>query len=291
MTGIDASHYRRLFSDLPVAWVVHEDGEVRDFNRAAVELFAIDDPQAALGRRLLDFVHPDSLAAVQERLEVLYVSRQPVRALAERMVRADGRDLWVETIAGPTVLDGRPAVQVLCWDVTDRVHEEARLAHAALHDALTGLPNRAMLEQQWSALQVARRGGGDLPAVLFCDLDDFKRINDEHGHAVGDATLRAVAGRLAGALRSGDVLGRYGGDEFVVLVDGHTPDLAAQLTDRFAAALGEPLHVAGTVVSVRLSMGLAVPTAADETLEDLLVRADAAMYRDKRGLRPDAREQ
>jgi diguanylate cyclase (GGDEF)-like protein len=206
-----------------------------------------------------------------------------VRVLAERMLRADGRDLWVETIAGPTVLEGRPAVQVLCWDVTDRVREQARLAHAALHDPLTGLPNRAMLEQRWSALQAARRAEGGTPAVLFCDLDDFKRVNDEHGHAVGDATLRAVAGRLAGALRSRDVLGRYGGDEFVVLVAGHTPALAAQLTDRLAAALREPLHVAGAVVPVGLSTGLAVPTTADEPLDALLVRADEAMYRHKRG--------
>jgi diguanylate cyclase (GGDEF)-like protein/PAS domain S-box-containing protein len=290
MTAMDASHYRRLFSDLPVAWVVHEHGAVRDFNRAAAELFAVDDPAAVVGRRLLDFVHPDSLAAVRERLEVLDATRRPLRALAERMLRADGRDLWVETIAGPTVLDGRPAVQVLCWDVTDRVQEQARLAHAALHDPLTGLPNRALLEQRWSALQAARREERETPAVLFCDLDDFKRVNDEHGHAVGDATLRAVAGRLAGALRSRDVLGRYGGDEFVVLVDGHTPALAAQLTDRLAAALREPLHVAGAVVPVGLSTGLAVPATADEPLAALLVRADAAMYRHKRGQRPDAGE-
>jgi diguanylate cyclase (GGDEF)-like protein/PAS domain S-box-containing protein len=285
---VDASHYRRLFSDLPVAWVVHEDGAVRDFNRAAAELFAVDDRAAAVGRRLLDFVHPDSLDAVRERLHTMRATGRPVRALAERLRRADGADLWVETIASPTVLDGRPAVQVLCWDITDRVQERARLAHAAMHDPLTGLPNRAMLEQRWSALQAGRPADGEPPAVLFCDLDGFKRVNDEHGHAVGDAILRAVAGRLAGALRSEDVLGRYGGDEFVVLVDGHTPDLARQLTDRFAAALREPLHVADRVVPVRLSVGLAVPTTTDELLEALLVRADQAMYRDKRGSRSDS---
>ena len=282
---MDASQYRRLFSDLPVAWIVHESGVIRDFNDAAADLFAVDDPEARIGGALLDYVHPESADSVRARLRVLHETGMPVRAVEERMLRADGRDLWVETIASLTVFDGRPAVQVLCWDITERVLEQARLAHAAMHDRLTGLPNRAMLEQRWSALRTDRRSGSGLPAVLFCDLDGFKKINDDHGHAVGDATLQAVAERLSRALRSEDILGRYGGDEFVVLLEGYTPELAEQLTDRFVDSLREPLRVADTVVRVGLSVGLAVPMTADEPLETLLLRADQAMYDDKRGSR------
>ena len=282
---MDASQYRRLFSDLPVAWAVHENGVIREFNRAAAELFALDNPATVLGRRLLEFVHPESVASVRDRLHLLHETGQPVRAVTERMLRADGRDLWVETIASLTVLEGRPAVQVLCWDITERVLEQTRLAHAAMHDALTGLPNRAMLEHRWSALQTGRRPGERPPAVLFCDLDGFKKINDHHGHAVGDATLQAVAGRLGGALRSGDILGRYGGDEFVVLTKGDVPEVAQRLIDRLSSALEDPLRVNGTVVRVGLSVGLAVPESADELLDALLLRADQAMYDNKRASR------
>jgi diguanylate cyclase (GGDEF)-like protein/PAS domain S-box-containing protein len=277
-----------LFSDLPVAWVVHENGLIRDFNRAAGELFAIDDPAAGVGRDLLDFVHPDSTSSVQERLRVLYESGRPVRAVEERMVRADGGDLWVETIASLTVVDSRPAVQVLCWDITERVLEQERLAHAAMHDGLTGLPNRAMLEKQWSTLQTCWESPDRPPAVLFCDLNGFKAINDRYGHAVGDVTLRAVAARLSGALRSQDVLGRYGGDEFVVLVEGDTLELAHQLTDRLTAALEQPIHVEDTVLQVGISVGLAFPVTDEEPLEALLERADEAMYDHKRSSRRDS---
>jgi diguanylate cyclase (GGDEF)-like protein len=223
------------------------------------------------------------VGAVRERLRLMSETGRPVRAMAERMVRADGRDLWVETVASPTVLDGRPAVQVLCWDVTERVREQQQLSHAALHDRLTGLPNRAMLEARWTALQAGWTSADRRPAVVFGDLDGFKAVNDEHGHAVGDATLRAVAARLSAVLRSGDVLGRYGGDEFVVLVEGAGPELTQQLADRLRAALREPVHVHGRVVQVGMSVGLAVPASADEPLEELLHRADEAMYDAKRG--------
>lgn len=284
---MDASQYRRLFSDLPVAWIVHEGGVIRDFNAAAEDLFAVDDPETRIGGRLLDYVHPESADSVRERLRLLHQTGRPVRAVAERMLRADGRDLWVETIASLTAFDGRPAVQVLCWDITERVLERARLAHAAMHDGLTGLPNRAMLEQRWCALRTSRRAGGGSPAVLFCDLDGFKKINDDHGHAIGDATLRLVAERLSGAMRSDDLLGRYGGDEFVVLLEGYTPELGQQLMDRLVEAVREPIRVETTVVNVGLSVGLGVPATADEPLETLLLRADQAMYADKRGSRRD----
>jgi diguanylate cyclase (GGDEF)-like protein len=201
------------------------------------------------------------------------------------MVRGDGRDLWVETIASPTVYDGRPAVQVLCWDITDRVLEHQRLTHAASHDRLTGLPNRTVLEKRWTALQAGWTSADRRPAVLFGDLDGFKAVNDAHGHAVGDAVLRAVAARLSAVLRSEDVLGRYGGDEFVVLVEAAGPELTRQLTDRLTGALHEPVHVLDRVVQVGMSVGLAVPATADEPLEALLHRADEAMYDSKRRAR------
>lgn len=282
---MDSAQYRRLFSDLPVAWVVHENGVIRDFNPTAAELFGVDDPATGIGRHLIDFVHPESQDSVRERLQVLHRTGQPVRAVAERMVRDDGGDLWVETIASFTVFDSRPAVQVLCWDITERVQEQERLAHAAMHDPLTGLPNRAMLEKRWSALLGEWTSPDRPPAVLFCDLNGFKAINDDYGHAVGDATLQAVGARLSGALRSQDCLGRYGGDEFVVLVEPDTLQLTQQFTLRLTEALRQPIHVEDTVLHVGMSVGLAVPAAADESLEALLQRADQAMYDNKRGSR------
>jgi diguanylate cyclase (GGDEF)-like protein/PAS domain S-box-containing protein len=279
---VDAAQYRRLFTDLPLAWAVHEAGVIKDLNRAAAQLFAVGDPAEAVGRRLLDYVHPDSHGSVRERLKMLSETGRPVQAVPERMLRADGRELWVETVASLTVLDGRPAVQVLCWDITERVLEQERLAHAAMHDRLTGLPNRAMLEKHWSALLTRWESVDRPPAVLFCDLDRFKQINDQYGHAIGDATLEAVAARLSSALRSHDILGRHGGDEFVVLLEPNGPAVAQQLADRLTDALRQPISVAENLLKVGISVGLALPSHTDESLEALLRRADQAMYEAKR---------
>jgi diguanylate cyclase (GGDEF)-like protein len=153
---------------------------------------------------------------------------------------------------------------------------------AALHDALTGLPNRAlMLERLEHALLRGRRSG-KTSAVFFIDLDDFKAINDRYGHRVGDELLVAVAEQLTGALRPGDTLARLSGDEFVILCeDLDDPSQAETIAVRFHGAVAAPFTLASAEVSVSACVGLALTGSGDDSPEQLIHAADTAMYRTK----------
>ncbi|NJC85171.1 GGDEF domain-containing protein [Planosporangium mesophilum] len=157
--------------------------------------------------------------------------------------------------------------------------ETWRLAHL---DALTGLPNRRAFMTHLA--EAVRTGPG---AVLFIDLDGFKGINDSLGHAAGDDLLAAVAGRLQGCTRAGDLVARLGGDEFVILSPAlETETDLRRLTQRVREAFREPVAIAGVAVAVRLSVDGTL-YAAGETSHDVLNRADSAMYRAKRARRSD----
>jgi diguanylate cyclase (GGDEF)-like protein len=156
--------------------------------------------------------------------------------------------------------------------------------HQATHDALTGLPNRVLfLERLLADLGTAADGAH--VAVLFCDLDRFKQINDTLGHAAGDELLRQVAARLRGAIRPSDTVGRLSGDEFaVILPDLAEPSDAYGLAGRVEDCFAEPFRLEGREVAVAISIGVAVHEPGDDA-EDLLRQADAAMYRHKQGQR------
>jgi len=154
---------------------------------------------------------------------------------------------------------------------------------SALHDALTGLPNRAMLRDHFAQAQAkARRHGGRF-ALLFLDLDHFKPLNDAHGHAFGDQVLRQVAERLSAAVREVDTVSRHGGDEFVVLLSelGQAGD-AARVADKLQAAIAEPMVVDGHAIVVTASVGIAHCPDDGDDLDTLSTQADAAMYAAKR---------
>ncbi|MCC6792739.1 MAG: EAL domain-containing protein, partial [Thermomicrobiales bacterium] len=167
-------------------------------------------------------------------------------------------------------------------DLTERKVFEARLAHQAFHDALTGLPNRALFADRLDhALSVAAHRG-DPVGVLMLDLDRFKVINDGLGHAAGDRLLIAVGERVGSCLRRTDTLARLGGDEFAVLLEGVTLAEARGTAERILAALQEPLDLDGREVYSATSIGVAVSSRDRHQAEELLRAADMALYRAKR---------
>ncbi len=183
------------------------------------------------------------------------------------------RLLWVST--SPLLReDGTPEGSLsMVMDVTETRRLEAELRRAALHDALTGLPNRALLlDRLEHALSRETLG----TAVLFLDLDHFKLVNDSRGHAAGDQLLQVVADRLLSAVRPGDTVSRFGGDEFVVVCEETDDASARELADDLLATLRRPVRVDGEVLQVRASVGVAVSPAASG--EDLLRFADTALY-------------
>jgi diguanylate cyclase (GGDEF)-like protein len=161
----------------------------------------------------------------------------------------------------------------------ERLHQE--LVHQATHDSLTGLANRAAAQFGLdSAVGRARRSGAAV-AVLFIDLDDFKRINDTFGHAAGDQVLTAVADRLRSAVRSDSLVARLGGDEFLVVIDGESVADLIQLGERLIIEVNRPIDIEGTSVRIGASVGIAVLDEFGESADDLMRSADIAAYRAK----------
>jgi diguanylate cyclase (GGDEF)-like protein/PAS domain S-box-containing protein len=167
-------------------------------------------------------------------------------------------------------------------DVTDRRRAESELTHQATHDVLTGLPNRMLLEDRLQQACARLRRDNDAVSVMFIDLDGFKAVNDTYGHTVGDQVLVEVANRLRQILRGVDTVARLGGDEFVVFCEGLPEREVSEVVRRIHDTIAVPLVVGGEVLRIGVSIG--VETARDGTItfEELLARADQAMYREKR---------
>ena len=158
-------------------------------------------------------------------------------------------------------------------------HNERALRHLATHDVLTGLPNRAILEDRLSVVQAQSDRAGDEFALLILDLDRFKLVNDSMGHRAGDELLREVSRRLNEVVRASDTLVRLGGDEFVIIISTiRSRELAEDIAKRVIAALLEPIHVLGVEVRTSGSVGIAIYPGDGKTAEILMAHADAAMY-------------
>lgn len=239
----------------------------------------------------IDVLHEDDLMAREGAQLLEWIRAQGEEARGEGVHRRrDGVVFPIESSSSVITLDGGELVLGLDRDITERKRVEAelrtlneRLAHDAHHDALTGLPNRVMLTNRLGQeLARAQRSGRPL-AVMFIDLDDFKRVNDSLGHPVGDQLLCEVSRRLRDTLRPSDTLARLGGDEFVVLV----PDLlsahhAARVAHRLQRALAPPMDVGGQPLNVLSSIGISLAPQDGTGADDLLRHADLAMYAMKR---------
>jgi diguanylate cyclase (GGDEF)-like protein/PAS domain S-box-containing protein len=255
--------------------LLDEQGDVLDANAAAAGLAGVDREEL-IGRPSLRLLHPEDRALVRSWLRKLALDSAEAVTGERRIVRPDGSVAWVQSSMAR--LPGEPPTYVVhLVDVTERRETEARLAHQALHDPLTALPNRALLFDRLAQAVRAAVRGGDGVTVLYLDLDNFKTINDTYGHATGDRVLIEVAARLSRVLRPADTVARLGGDEFAIVAEGLPEDAARELAERVAAALSEPVEDVPIAASVGLAHSARVPLDVDA----LLSAADAEMYRAK----------
>jgi diguanylate cyclase (GGDEF)-like protein/PAS domain S-box-containing protein len=256
------------------------DGIPMRVNPAACLFF--ERPQEILiGKRWTDYSHPDEVPLGQAVLSRLAAGHDTF-ADERRYLRPDGAIVWALTHV-TLVRDESDVPEyffVQLQDITARKLMEQELAHQALHDSLTGLPNRALLTDRLvHGLARSQRSGSQL-AVMFLDVDQFKMVNDSLGHSAGDDLLRHAATRIAGAIRPGDTVARFGGDEFVVVCDDVTIHEIEQVAERVLEALSHPCQIGNQEMHITASLGIAVADT-DATPESLLRDSDAAMYRAK----------
>ncbi len=262
--------------------LIAPDGGCFQVNRAFAQMLGRDDEELA-GVAIGTLTDPQDRDHVADAMQHATSGTGASYRIDQRFVHADGRPVWVSH-SGSVVRDltGEP-LYLVCQieDVTERRARGELIAHQAIHDPLTGLPNRLLFVDRLRR-SLATSDDADHLAVLFLDLDQFKVINDSLGHAAGDRLLVALADRLRTAIRPSDTVARFGGDEFTILCTG-VPDetVACDLARRISNAVAKPIALSEGEVFVTASVGIALSGGELETPETLLRNADAAMHRAK----------
>jgi diguanylate cyclase (GGDEF)-like protein/PAS domain S-box-containing protein len=239
-----------------------------------------------------EITHPDDLLVGLEALDAAVTGRALVDRAEKRYLRRDGSHVWVAITSSVIRLESGENLHAITQveDITARKAAETELTWLVTHDPLTRLLNRAGLhEHLFAALQEAQLSDSAEPnptgALLYCDLDGFKGVNDTHGHDFGDRVLRVTANRLTEQVRDQDHVARLGGDEFVIIAQNITLDAAVTLAERIERSLAEPLQVDGVTIKITISIGIAqpsdVPATAGPDAAALLHIADTAMYQAK----------
>lgn len=285
-------HLRLVIDTMP-AYVFAKDPEGRYIlaNKAMAEFFGAR-PRDLTGKTDAELgMSREDFETFREQDRKVIESGRPLFVPQHRGLRFDRRPGWFQTTKVPYRRpgSGKPAILGITVDITEltlakeRLEEsEERYRRLAQHDHLTGLPNRALFSDRLhQALAVARRSGGGL-ALAFVDLDRFKEVNDSLGHAVGDRLLRDAAARIRASLRASDVVGRIGGDEFVVLFLGAGEAEAARMAaEKIRATLEPPFPVENHSLSISASIGVALYPGDGEDETSLSRSADLAMYESK----------
>lgn len=274
--------FRSLVEQSLVGIYIIQDDRFSYVNPKFAEIFGHDQGELLSSKKVPDLVTPESLPLVRENIRRRMEGKVNSLHYTFKGRRKDGSVIDVEVHGSRTEFNGRPAIIGALLDITERTMMEETIRHQALHDALTGLPNRTLYNDRLRlALAQARRAHGKL-AVLFLDLDYFKSINDSLGHAMGDRLLQSAASILSGCLREGDTVARMGGDEYTILLTQiRHEDEAAKVAQKILAAFEKPLPLDGRIVRITTSIGISIYPRDGTEPDTLLRNADAAMYHAK----------
>ena len=276
--------FRSAFEHAPIGMALTSlDGRLFRVNRALVQILGRGESEL-LASSMLDLSHPDDREMFRESIARLLRGHDSSCQLEQRYLHHDGHPVWV-SVSASLVRDvaGQPLYLVSqIEDIAERRASGEALAHQAIHDPLTGLPNRLHFVERVDQELARAEQRHERIAVLFLDLDRFKVVNDSLGHSAGDRLLVAVADRLSATMGPTDIVARFGGDEFTILCHNVTSEETAELVaERLAQAIARPVALIEGEVFVTASVGIALSGKPGDTPETLLRNADAAMYRAK----------
>jgi len=271
--------FRRAFDDSASGMaIISPAGAWVQVNQALADLTGYTK-DALVGMSFADITHPDDLDEDLEAFRQLGDGDRRRYVTEKRYLRADGEVIWISLSASPVRDEDRGTLYLISHmqDITERKRTEARLSHQAMHDPLTGLPNRTLFTDRMMLAKARLRRGGSL-GLMFCDLDYFKVVNDNFGHDAGDRLLIEVAQRLGSILRPSDTVARFGGDEFALLCEGVDSEAAERIADRIKEVFSVPFLIDGYEVALNASTGIALTTDPDVDPDQLMSDADLAMY-------------
>jgi diguanylate cyclase (GGDEF)-like protein/PAS domain S-box-containing protein len=270
-------------SSSDVIAIVSPDGIVGYQSPSSRQIFGYD-PEAMNGEPIASLVHPDDAEHTVSEFRAVVAEPGSTRMCECRLRHADGS--WRHTETRITNLIDVPAVHGIVLntrDVTERHMLEAELRHHAFHDSLTGLANRVLFTNRVEHALVSSKRDGSTIALLYCDLNGLKRLNDSLGYTAGDSALVMVSERLRACVRGQDIVARMGGNEFAILLDRlNTPADATMAMERIMALLRQPIDLPGAQVELQPHIGIAVSIAGDETADDLLRNGAVAMHQARR---------
>ncbi len=272
-----------IFMKAPLSLIVVDDKfHIKRWNRQAETTF-LWKADEVIGKNVLDLlVDKEIQLEIGDIIQDVNAHRTTVRS-ENKNIRKDGKEILCEWINAPFKEEGAKSYSVVCMarDITNEKALQTKLEHAAHYDALTGLPNRKLvLELLKQSLLDCERNNSQL-ALLFIDLDDFKQINDNHGHHAGDIVLQTLSQRLKNSLRASDVAGRLAGDEFIVVIKNvDKSQLVDNIVKKIENVFQESIRLDDAVLFVKGSIGYSL-YPEQNNLKDLMKDADKAMYRAK----------
>jgi len=282
------SKYRRLFErNLAAVFFWRPDGAITDCNMAFVKLFGLKSRKDMIGRSCLDWeIEPER----REQLRSSLQGGKPLSIIEARMRRDDGVTVYLLANTTPVHSPQGLVYETTAIDVTQLRQNQAELqrskdaaVHDSLNDPLTGLPNRRFLSNALSALLIEARKEASTLGLLYIDLSEFKLVNDNLGHPVGDELLLQVGARLRSWIHEGDLLARFSGDEFMVVMNKlRAREEAVQLAEDLLEAIANPFEVKGHVLAIGASIGISIFPDDASDAEELIKQADSAMYVAKR---------
>ena len=271
-------NYSNLIEIAPIGIAIHEDEKLMYVNSSGARILNIDNPQKLINKSIFDIIHPKFHQATINRVNELKENKIHTRLNEYKLFRSEGKTVDAEMISTSITYSDKPAILTMIIDVTERKKSEEKIKQLAFYDSLTGLPNRNMLDYKFNKLLDSSKVKKQNVGVMFLDLDRFKIINDTMGHTFGDIILQQFSKRLVQHVHKDDMICRYGGDEFIILLNDTNQIEATKVAQSIIDEFSYPFIINEQKFFLSTSIGISLYSEDRDDLETLIKCADIAMF-------------